>query len=341
MRKPWSRLAEQPVGRRPRRRSRGRSSTDELRPSFSSSRVISTSVARRGRTPRRRAPTSSPGRCARRARNVPAERGVRDPLLRARDAPAAVDPLGARERARRRPSRRRARSARSADRARRARAAARTARAAPRSRTASSGSVQAEVCTATVTPTPASARDSSSSTSTYERKSAPAPPYSSGTQTPSSPSSASVPSSCARESVRPIPLGGVRLDLGARRNRGRATGSHAAPPSARSPRAETIGMRSAVLLGATGRSSPVAAAPTRRRRSRSCTRGAPRSTANDNEAASQALRRRGAGDPRAARSASKPMPTSPSAGTRASPAAGGSRRSRRRAGAATCSPSSC
>ena len=53
------------------------------------------------------------------------------------------------------------------------------------------GSVAALVCTATVTPTPASARDSSSSTRMYERKSAPAPPYSSGTQTPISPSSAS------------------------------------------------------------------------------------------------------------------------------------------------------
>jgi hypothetical protein len=55
----------------------------------------------------------------------------------------------------------------------------------------SSGSVQALVCTATVTPTPASARESSSSTSTYERKSAPAPPCSSGTHTPISPSSPS------------------------------------------------------------------------------------------------------------------------------------------------------
>src|SRR5689334_16248021 len=67
----------------------------------------------------------------------------------------------------------------------------------------SSGSVQALVCTATVTPTPASARESSSSTSTYERKSAPAPPYSSGTQTPMKPSPASLPNSsrgkpCAR-----------------------------------------------------------------------------------------------------------------------------------------------
>ena len=44
------------------------------------------------------------------------------------------------------------------------------------------------VWTATVTPTPASARESSSSTRMYEMKSAPAPPSSSGTQTPISPS---------------------------------------------------------------------------------------------------------------------------------------------------------
>src|SRR5436305_10473707 len=53
------------------------------------------------------------------------------------------------------------------------------------------GRVAALVCTATVTPTPASARESSSSTRMYETKSAPAPPYSSGTQTPISPSSLS------------------------------------------------------------------------------------------------------------------------------------------------------
>ena len=65
------------------------------------------------------------------------------------------------------------------------------------------GSVTALVCTATVTPTPASARESSSSTRMYERKSAPAPPSSSGMQTPMKPSSASLPNSsrgkpCAR-----------------------------------------------------------------------------------------------------------------------------------------------
>ena len=54
------------------------------------------------------------------------------------------------------------------------------------------GRVVALVCTATVTPTPASARESCSSTRTYDRKSAPAPPYSSGTHTPINPTSASL-----------------------------------------------------------------------------------------------------------------------------------------------------
>ena len=69
------------------------------------------------------------------------------------------------------------------------------------------------VCTATVTPTPASARESSSSTRMYERKSAPAPPYSSGMQTPMKPSSASLPNSSRGKPCRPVPVGGVRLDL--------------------------------------------------------------------------------------------------------------------------------
>ena len=72
------------------------------------------------------------------------------------------------------------------------------------------------VCTATVTPTPASARESSSSTRMYETKSAPAPPYSSGTHTPISPSSASLAKSSRREAVLTVPVGGVRLDLGLR-----------------------------------------------------------------------------------------------------------------------------
>ena len=76
------------------------------------------------------------------------------------------------------------------------------------------GSVAALVCTATVTPTPASARDSSSSTRMYETKSAPAPPSSSGTQTPSRPSSPSFANSGLREGVVAVPRGRVRHDLG-------------------------------------------------------------------------------------------------------------------------------
>ena len=76
--------------------------------------------------------------------------------------------------------------------------------------------MQAEVCTATVTPTPASAREISSSTRMYERKSAPAPPYSSGTHTPISPRLAELHEELTGKGVRPIPRGGVGLDLDAR-----------------------------------------------------------------------------------------------------------------------------
>ena len=79
----------------------------------------------------------------------------------------------------------------------------------------SSGSVQADVCTATVTPTPASPRESSSSTRMYERKSAPAPPYSSGTHTPISPSRRERADQLARKAVVAVPRGGMRFDLGA------------------------------------------------------------------------------------------------------------------------------
>ena len=78
------------------------------------------------------------------------------------------------------------------------------------------GSVVALVCTATVTPTPASARDSCSSTRMYERKSAPAPPYSSGTHTPISPTSASRREDLLREAVLAVPVGRVGRDLGVR-----------------------------------------------------------------------------------------------------------------------------
>ena len=79
---------------------------------------------------------------------------------------------------------------------------------------ASSGSVQAEVCTATVTPTPASARDSSSSTSTYERKSAPGAAVLLGHAHAEQPELGQPPEQRRRERVRPVPLGRVRRDLG-------------------------------------------------------------------------------------------------------------------------------
>ena len=47
----------------------------------------------------------------------------------------------------------------------------------------------------------------------YERKSAPAPPYSSGTHTPMSPSSASFGIELVREPVLAVPVGRVRDDL--------------------------------------------------------------------------------------------------------------------------------
>ena len=97
------------------------------------------------------------------------------------------------------------------------------------------GSVAALVCTATVTPTPASARESSSSTRTYERKSAPAPPYSSGTHTPISPSSASFGEQLVGEAMLAIPVGRVRGDLGLGELARRASGSRAGRRSARSP----------------------------------------------------------------------------------------------------------
>ena len=141
---------------------------------------------------------------------------VRDPLLRAGDPPAVAVRVGAAFAASRRRSRPRARSARTRRSSRRARAAARTRSAARRCRTRGSAACTALVCTATVTPTPASARESSSSTRMYERKSAPAPPYSSGTQTPISPSSASFAKSSRGKRCSRSQCGRVRLDLGLR-----------------------------------------------------------------------------------------------------------------------------
>ena len=78
------------------------------------------------------------------------------------------------------------------------------------------GSVTALVWTATVTPTPASARESSSSTRMYERKSAPAPPYSSGHADAHQPELGELAEELLREAVLAVPLGRVRLDLGLR-----------------------------------------------------------------------------------------------------------------------------
>ena len=161
---------------------------DELSPSFSSSRVTSTwsPSTRKAETP---LVPSSRGRCARRARNVPAwlpfvnhclAPSSRQPRL-ARGGRAERAGVGAR--ARLGEGERAEHSPAASGGTKRCRCSS-----VPKARI---GSVAALVCTATVTPTPASARDSSSSTSMYERKSAPAPPSSSGTQTPSSPSSPS------------------------------------------------------------------------------------------------------------------------------------------------------
>ena len=145
-----------------------------------------------------------------------AERRIRDPLLRAGDLPAAVDRLGARRvsapASEPEPD---SVSAKQPTRSPLASGGTNRARCSsvPNWRI---GSVHADVCTATVTPTPASARESSSSTRMYERKSAPAPPYSSGTQTPIRPSSASDADQLARETVVAIPGRGVRFDLGLR-----------------------------------------------------------------------------------------------------------------------------
>ena len=146
---------------------------DELSPSFSSSRVTSTSLpsTRNALTPRAPAVAAS---VRAKTRNVPAwlpfvihcfEPLSRQPSPSAhgrRAQRAGVRPrvgLGERERADHPPARERRE---------------RTARCCSSVPNARIGSVAALVCTATVTPTPASARESSSSTRMYERKSAPA-----------------------------------------------------------------------------------------------------------------------------------------------------------------------
>ena len=164
---------------------------DEFSPSFSSSRVTSTSSAsRRNRRSPTRLRRSRVG--AREDEERAGVAAVRDPLLRAVDPPAVAVRRRRTSGATRRPTRTPASVSANAPSTLAGRqVAGRTAAAAPRVPNATIGSVAALVCTATVTPTPASARDSSSSTRMYERKSAPAPPSSSGTHTPIRPSSPS------------------------------------------------------------------------------------------------------------------------------------------------------
>ena len=162
---------------------------DELSPSFSSSRVIRTCSASRMNALTPAAPGVSGSVRAKRM-NVPAKRPfvihcfapvMRQPSpsasARVRSAPASEPASGSV-------------SANAPICSPRASGGTKRARCSSVPN-ASNGSVAALVCTATVTPTPASPRDSSSSTRMYERKSAPAPPYSSGTHVPMSPSSAS------------------------------------------------------------------------------------------------------------------------------------------------------
>ena len=187
---------------------------DELRPSFSSSRVTSTSLpsTRNALTPRVPAVDAS---VRAKTRNVPAwlpfvihcfEPLSLQPSPSAtaveRSAPAS-DPESGSVSAKAPMTRPAARSGTNR----------RCCSSVPNARI---GSVAALVWTATVTPTPASARESSSSTRMYEMKSAPAPPSSSGTQTPISPSSPSFANTCSRERVLAIPAGRVRCDLGVR-----------------------------------------------------------------------------------------------------------------------------
>ena len=127
------------------------------------------------------------------------EAAVRDPLLRARDRPAVAG------RDRSRPERSGVRAASGSVSAKAPTLSPRASGGTNRLRCSSVpkvriGKVTALVCTATVTPTPASARESSSRTRMYKRKSAPAPPYSSGMQTPSNPSAAELPDQLSAES---------------------------------------------------------------------------------------------------------------------------------------------
>ena len=119
----------------------------------------------------------------------------------------------------------------------------------------------------------------------YERKSAPAPPYSSGTQAPISPSSASFAKTLAREAVLAVPVGRVRLDLRV----GEVAGE----------RLDLLLLRRQLEVHADCESSSARAlAMARMRRAtlrtppRSCARGARALNANDNEAAAALFARR-------------------------------------------------
>jgi hypothetical protein len=195
---------------------------DELSPSFSSSRVTVTWSASSMNAETPRAP-ASPDRCAR-TRERAGVRAVRDPLLRAGDASRPVRSA-------------RVTSAPASDPDPGSVSANAAEQLAPGERRHEPRPLlvgpereqrqrrTADVWTATVTPTPASARDSSSSTRRTRRSRRPAPPYSSGTHTPISPSSASFAKTsrgkrCSRSQARrraarsrPGELAGERLDL--------------------------------------------------------------------------------------------------------------------------------
>ena len=164
---------------------------DEFKPSFSSVRVIVTcSVSTTNADTPRALRVSLSVRAN--SSTVPPSDAFVIHCFAPRDLPALVDPLRARDEAPASEPEPDSVSAKQPTRSPRASGGTKRARCSSVPNR-SSGSVQADVCTATVTPTPASPRESSSSTRMYERKSAPAPPYSSGTHTPISPSDASEP----------------------------------------------------------------------------------------------------------------------------------------------------
>ena len=156
---------------------------DELRPSFSSLRVTPTCRRRATNAETPRAP-ASPGRCARRATNVPAW----EPFVIHCLAPLIRQPSpSGRPRVRSEPgvrARLRLGEREGADASPRASGGTKRARCSsvPKARI---GSVAALVCTATVTPTPASAARELLEHEDVRGEVGPAPPYSSGRRRPS------------------------------------------------------------------------------------------------------------------------------------------------------------